>query len=117
MMRSAAKRTTVFDALDEREAQRQPLRLVMQARSALRDDHLVTMLNVSNVGALISTSTRLPVGSFTTLVIKDSMIYGAWIVWSGCGFAGLSFANPLPHAVVDHLAELGRRRHSIVPTQ
>jgi len=116
-MRSAAKRTTVFDALDEREVERKPVRLVVQAKSALRDDHSVTMLNVSNIGALISTSTRLPVGSFMTLVIKDSMTYGAWIVWCGCGFAGLSFANPLPDAVVDHLTELGRRRHSIVPKQ
>jgi hypothetical protein len=116
-MRSAAKRTTVFDSLDEREAERQPVRLVLRAKSALRDDHSVTMLNVSNIGALISTSTRLPVGSFMTLVVEDSMTYGAWIVWCGCGFAGLSFANPLPDPVVDHLAELGRRRRSIIPAQ
>jgi hypothetical protein len=116
-MKSAAKRTTVFDALDEREAKRQPVRLVLRAKSALRDDLSVTMLNVSNIGTLIATSTRLPVGSFITLVIKDSMTYGAWIVWCSCGFAGLSFANPLPDAVVDHFAELGRRRHSIVPTR
>jgi hypothetical protein len=94
---------TAFDALDERAAERQPVRLALHAASAIHSQFLVTMLNISTHGSLVCTETPLLTGSFVTLIIKEPMIYGAWVVWRKCGFAGLSFANQLPQALVDYL--------------
>ena len=91
-------------AIDERKAARLPLGVTVMADSNLSGELAVTIVDISTLGALLKTASKLTVGSFVTLKMNDTLTYGGWIAWTKGDFAGLDFANAMPEAVVRRLS-------------
>ena len=92
---------------DERQANRLPLSLPAQMSSNRFDMTAVHLTDLTYQGCRLSTEQGVSVGSFVTIHVSGFTEINGWIAWVKNGEVGLDFANPLPHAVTEHVLRLG----------
>lgn len=90
--------------LDERESPRCWIEWRTQIACAAGTTMRARVLNLSTGGCLLMVREKMAVGRYLRITLPHEIEVEGWIAWVGTGRAGLSFAHPLPDAVVEHIA-------------
>lgn len=96
--------------LDERDVDRQPVRLPIRVLSALTGDVPGFLLNISVFGVHISTPFTLQRGADATINVHGEADHMCRVAWSVYGFAGLQFAVPLSNATVTRMIHISNHQ-------
>jgi hypothetical protein len=97
-----------WSVLDERKAERFPVRVAAEIRGERLAPGAVKLVDVSVLGCRVEADQNVTVGSLVTLVFQGFAGFNGWIAWRRESNYGIDFAHPLPSAVVHRIVETCR---------
>ena len=108
LLRSPSKPTAA--RFDERDIDRQPLRIettLFNRKAGVID---VVITDLTNQGCRLASDQPLTVGASVTLALTTRIEAVAWVAWRAEGAVGVEFAHPLPEALFEAIAREAANR-------